>query len=258
MNMPGLFSENLKRPLAIWLVRSEGQALALRLKASLGEVEIFYPQVGEGSARERFRSIFRDYNWVLIMSAGISARYIDGLLLDKHQDPAVVVLDEGGHHAISFLSGHEGGANELAYLVAQITGAVPVVTTAGESRKPLILGIGCRKGTTLECLEEAVGRVLPAKDYSLIREVVTVDLKAEEPGLVEFCRKYALPMRWFSREALAARAWTSKPSAWVQENLGVDGVCEICALMASPTGKLLVGKTTFQGTALALVEDKFN
>lgn len=256
--MPLLSTEKKVRPLAVWLVRREGEPLAERIQTSLPEVKVFYPEAGLLCAKERFRACFADYDWVLVMSTGIAVRYIDGLLVDKHQDPAVVVLDEGGHHAIALLSGHEGGANRLAYLVAQITGAAPVVTTATESRKPLVLGVGCRKGTTLECLEEAVRKVLPEKDFSLIREVVTVDLKAEEPGLVEFCRKHDLPLRWFSREALAARAWATKPSAWVQENLGVDGVCEICALMASPTGKLLVEKTTFQGTAIALVEDKFN
>ena len=44
--------------------------------------------------------------------------------------PAVVVVDEAGQHAISLLSGHIGGANDLTQLVAAASGARPVITTA--------------------------------------------------------------------------------------------------------------------------------
>jgi len=57
---------------------------------------------------------------------------VSGLLEDKTVDPAVVVLDQDGRFAISLVSGHIGGANELARKVARITGGQAVITTASD------------------------------------------------------------------------------------------------------------------------------
>lgn len=70
---------------------------------------------------------------VFIMAAGIVVRTIAPLLADKKTDPAVVVVDEQGKYAVSLLSGHLGGANELARRVAKITGGTAVITTASDT-----------------------------------------------------------------------------------------------------------------------------
>jgi cobalt-precorrin 5A hydrolase len=67
---------------------------------------------------------------VCIMASGIVVRLVAPLLESKASDPAVVVMDEGGKFAISLLSGHLGGANELAERCAFVTGAREVITTA--------------------------------------------------------------------------------------------------------------------------------
>jgi cobalt-precorrin 5A hydrolase len=59
-------------------------------------------------------------------------RLVAPLLRDKREDPAVVVVDDAGHFAVSLLSGHLGGANALARRVAGALGAQAVVTTASE------------------------------------------------------------------------------------------------------------------------------
>ena len=67
---------------------------------------------------------------VFIGAAGIAVRSIAPYVKDKLTDPPVIVMDELGRYVVPLLSGHVGGANELALEIAEATGAVPVVTTA--------------------------------------------------------------------------------------------------------------------------------
>jgi len=267
-----------ERSTGIWLVRREALPLGRRLAAALN-ADLFEPWItaepgrlgcqaqhadealgltAQPTVREQFRATFHTrQRWVLVMASGIAVRFLDGLPESKYSDPAVVVLDEAARFAIPLLSGHEGGANALAYEVARATGAVPTVTTATEAIKPLTLGIGCRKGVSAERIELAVKQALDGRHLNEVREVATIDLKAEEPGLLAFCASHQLPLRVIARSDVAARGWTGKPSEWVQKNVSVDGVCEPCALIASPRGQLIVPKTALNGVTVAIVQDRW-
>jgi cobalt-precorrin 5A hydrolase len=242
--------------LGLWLVRAQDERLAARLQAQLGGV-IYRPWLDAARApKAQFAAAYRQHaQWVMIAATGIAVRFLEGQATDKHSDPAVVVLDAAGRFAVALLGGHEGGANRLAYRVASAAGAVPVVTTASEALKPLVLGIGCRKGASAACIEAAVRLALGPRTIDEVREAATITLKAEEPGLLAFCRRHGLPLRVLSQATVAARAWVTQPSAWVQKHVGLDGVCEPCALIASSRGALLVPKTALDGVAVAVVED---
>lgn len=244
--------------LGIWLVRTEAEPLGERLQQQLGGDLLRPWLVTEMVPLEQFRRVFSVYRqWLLVMATGIAVRYVDGLLHDKRHDPGVVAMDEAARYAIALVGGHEGGANLLAYRVARAVGAVPVVTTATEARKPLVLGISCRKCVTVEAIETAVRLALGDVALDRVREVSTVSVKAEEPGLLAFCERHRLPLRSISLAQIEARPWVSKPSAWVRETLGVDGVCEPAALIACPRGHLAVPKIIHEGVAVAVVLDSW-
>lgn len=90
------------------------------------DLNVIEPSLADLTAR-----LFETADAILFIgAAGIAVRSIAPFLQHKTKDPAVVVMDEKGVFAISLLSGHLGGANELAGLLANLTGAIPVITTA--------------------------------------------------------------------------------------------------------------------------------
>lgn len=129
--------------IAVMAVTAKGAALGQQVAAQLrqsGDAVVCYEKSGRESGDEAIvytslkpmmEEIFNGYDRLLfIMATGIVVRMIAPYVVHKSSDPAVVVMDEGAHHAISLLSGHLGGANEWTAEIAQIAGADPVITTA--------------------------------------------------------------------------------------------------------------------------------
>lgn len=69
---------------------------------------------------------------IFVGAMGICVRTIIPLVADKHTDPAVVCVDSAGRYVIPVLSGHVGGANELARRLARRLGAEAVITTQSD------------------------------------------------------------------------------------------------------------------------------
>ena len=267
---------------------------------------------------------------VYVGAAGIAVRAIAPHLKSKTTDPAVVVVDECARYAIPILSGHLGGANDLARAIGRVCGALPVLTTATDvngvfavdewakrqnclvlnpeqiktvsakllaggtvtvqSSWPIagqpprnvcqtedrgadvlldihpgtgeklhlvpriaVLGVGCKKNVLPQTLETALAAFLTGAGVceQAISAVASIDLKKNEPGLLDFCAAHGWPLKTYPAEQLREVEGQFTPSAFVQGVTGVDNVCERSAVLASG-GTLCQGKTARDGITMAL------
>lgn len=347
----------MSRTLAVHAVTRGGVALGARLAGALGAdlhvPEALAPGAPAGARpfplpmKAALAPLFPAYRGhVFVMAIGAVVRLVAPLLADKRTDPAVVCVDEAGRWAVPVLSGHLGGANDLAREVACLLGGQAVVTTAsdvldtlrvdllgrdlgwtledphgratrasaavvngapvllvqeaGERNfrpaasawpanverrdhlagadlagfeavllvtdrlldldgpelagravllrpRSLALGVGCDRGTPPELVARGVAEVLAHHRLSLrsVRELATLDLKADEPALLALARDLGCPLRTFTAAQLDATAGIATPSATVQRLVGTRGVAEPAALLASGAAGLLVPKRVY-------------
>ena len=111
--------------IAVIQISEAGKDIALSLQRELGAKIILRTDVGK--QWNKFDG------FVFIGAMGICVRTIAPYITDKHEDPAVVCVDSLGLNAISVLSGHIGGANDLAREVASLIGAREVITTQSDN-----------------------------------------------------------------------------------------------------------------------------
>jgi cobalt-precorrin 5A hydrolase len=288
--------------------------------------------------------LFAQYEGIIfIMACGIVVRSIAPFLKDKKNDPAVLVVDERGEYVISLLSGHYGGANQLARQVAACIGGKAVITTAtdlnqapafdlfareqecvieneselkkfsaalvngatvcfytpyrvrgdfsGPIRLPdptrgasgwavvldnrldnqpqagqvlylrpqnLIVGIGCKKGTSKEAIQAGIADFLHKnrRSFLSLKKLVSIEHKAGEAGILEYCRQHGLIFQTLSVAELLQIEPDLPTSAFVKETVGVGNVAEACALLGGDRPRLLCGKTIYPGITLALAEEE--
>lgn len=357
----------------VWFT-AQGEKLAYQVKSALSERMQQQVQIQMGrrpgqSLKEWCREGFEQKQFLIFVGAvGIAVRSIAPFLKDKFTDPAVLALDEQGRYVIPVLSGHVGGGNRWAAVLAEELSAISVITTAtdlngkfavdvfasernltltdrrmakqisaeilagetigffcekkvggslpaeliqseseekeaenvpGEPAGPeksriyvgihrypdrtnilylhpkaLVVGIGCRKGKTMEEIEGFVHKTL--QNHRLAMESVcclaSLDLKKEEPGILEFAGKYQIPFVTFSKEELAEAPGDYTESGFVKEMTGIGNVCERAAVLAAENlsdvssrpeseekaGRLILKKTAECGMTIALAEKEWS
>ncbi len=221
----------------------------------------------EASAAERFTKI-ADLTAALFpvcrglvyaAPCGVVVRALAPLIKNKYEDPAVVVLDAGGRWAVSLLSGHEGGANDLAIRVANLTGAEPVVTTTTEALKSVIVGIGCRRGTPAERIVAAVRESLSDAGVALeeVRLLASAEIKADEEGLIAAAEALGVPIRFIAAEEIRASLRDFSHSDFVAKKVNLPAVAEPAALLAGRKTRFICRKKTYNGITIALAREGF-
>lgn len=325
----------------IILVSESSLPIAKTLQAEIPESRIYAKHDFDGCVRVgRYEDVLMPcFNAsapiIFIGAMGICVRAISPWVFDKHTDSPVVCVDGTGRYAIPVVSGHVGGANDLARHVASILGAEAVITTRSDNellwpldtlgrefgwgtnaenmnaciahfvnRKPtalllgvkdkgteylertspdhvdvffnfedipqekygliinvspfvyetslmminyrpkvLHIGVGCRKGCSLEGVAKHVSDLLAQNGLSTlsIASVGTIELKSNEPMIRSLAAEYGLPVSVFEADELKDID-VPNPSAKVVDVTGVPSVAEAVAIKSSNYGPLLLEK----------------
>lgn len=324
--------------------RSISKKLNQVLKEKGYKVEAFgkYPEgiveKLEGSIYEFTKKCFEEevQGIIFIGALGIAVRAIAANIVSKGKDPAVIVMDDSERFVIPVLSGHIGGANELASYISEKLQVMPVITTAtdghgvfaidtwavknqceildiskikyvssallrGEkvgfvcdypvegklpggfeyetnhkvgicisrniNQKPFedtlnlipkeyIIGVGCRRNVMPNIFEEVLNNVLDDMEISTrqIMNIVSIDIKAREAAILNYCKNNRLEFITYSAEELLKVEGEFTSSAFVKSITGVDNVCERSAQKASEdlNGELVLRKKSCNGVTVAI------
>lgn len=191
---------------------------------------------------EHVQALFRQGEPLLFVCAtGIVMRSLAPVLVSKHDDPPVLVMDEQGQFVIPLLSGHEGGANELARQLSEQLKTMQlcaqlVITTANPYLKPRYsVGMGCERHCPADVLEGLLIQCLAQAGLTLaqIDSIASIDIKADELGLIALAQKLGKPFEtWTVPQLSNVEALLSTRSDYVFKTVGVYGVAESAALVS--------------------------
>ena len=132
---------------------------------------------------------------------------------------------------------------------------------ADRERQPLYLvpqalcvGIGCRKGASREQIDALFEKVMEQNCiwHEAIEMVCSIDLKKEEPGLLDFCAEHFWKLKTYDAETLRNLKGVFTASAFVKQVTGVDNVCERSAKKGSGNGEIRIPKTAQNGVTIAV------
>ncbi len=171
---------------------------------------------------------------IFICATGIVMRTLAPVLENKYQDVPVLVMDEQGRFVIPLLSGHEGGANQLANQIAGLLNAQPVITTAGHYLNPVYtVGMGCERHCPKDELERLLQDCLQQAGLSIdqISSINSIDIKSDEVGLIELAQSLNKPFHtWHKDQLNTMDHLLNSRSEYVFNTVGVYGVAESAAL----------------------------
>ena len=281
---------------------------------------------------------------IFIGACGIAVRAVAPHIVSKLSDSPVIVIDEKGEYVIPVLSGHIGGANELACRIAGCIGAVPVITTATDIRKKFAVDLFAKKNGLFIENKEGIAKIsakvlagdkislsvetghmetedgLPDGFYRLcyppnekadilitseagtfgrlltlrpreyiigagckkrkdpelfaafirnnivkagIREdqiyaLASIDVKENEPAMVEWSQKRKIPFLTYSSEELLSAEGDFSESDFVKSQVGVGNVCERSAMKAAgPGGELILKKYAEDGMTIGIAKRRW-
>lgn len=147
------------------------------------------------------------------------------------------------------------GLSSPAILVIGNVAALACLDYAPARDRTLAVGVGFRRGVSFQQIEAAVSTLLKPYTMADVACVATLESKAQDSALMAFCAHHRLPLLTFSTQDVDAcfdRHPSLRGSPVVHAQVGVEGVCEPCALLAAPRGKLVGQKRILDGVTVAI------
>lgn len=330
--------------IAVITLTERGRMLSERIADALSAFEIrrycFYKHTDENAEKYDDLSaliarIFVGFDaLVFVCACGIAVRMTAPHIRSKAHDPAVIAADDRGQFVIPLLSGHLGGANALAKLLADAVGAQAVITTATDIGgqfspdsfakandllitdldaakaiaaavlnnekiglscaypfrnlppelavtddaeygiviadttefspypvtlhlipKNIAVGIGCKKGTSAQKIKDAVQAAFAEHHLSAERicKAASIDLKANEDGLLRFCDDFGIKLHTYPAEELMQIEGDFAHSDFAEQVTGADNICERSAVMCAG-GRMILRKNARDGVTVAAAE----
>lgn len=114
----------------------------------------------------------------------------------------------------------------------------------------IALGLGCDRNTPASTIDQAISEALTVARLTLadVAGVASIDLKADEAGLLDVAARHGWTIQFFSAAVLAA-VDVPNPSETVRKYTGTPSVSEAAALLAAKADQshLIIEKQKLRG-----------
>ncbi|MFQ5895362.1 MAG: cobalamin biosynthesis protein, partial [Nitrospinota bacterium] len=175
----------------------------------------------------------------------------ESLLLEGHPDLVPPGCSRAGEQGAP--SGPPSACLQLSLEDPPPASPLPAERTALLRPRLLVVGMGCNKGTPEEEVAAVVRDTLREQRlaFASVRNLATVEMKKDEPGLLAFCRAHGFELAVYTREE-ANSVPIPSPSEVVFKHTGVWGVAEPAALLSARGGRLILEKQKRGNCTIAL------
>ena len=148
-----------------------------------------------------------------------------------------------------------GEQTRCGIVIADIMNAKPNPVTLHLIPQSIVLGIGCKKGISAEKIAQIVNTVFTENHIlpERICKAASIDLKANEAGLVQLCKRFGISLQTYSAKELMQVLGDFSHSDFAEKVTGADNICERSAVLCSG-GSLVIRKTAQDGVTVAAAE----
>ena len=246
------------------LVTSHAElAVAEKILAAMPSSRLFLHESmamtkGEGdfaSLGEKTAELFDKYDALVFLTPAVEAvRAISPLVARKAGTPAIIVVDVGGHWAVSLSPGADDGGNKLADRISAVLAAAPEDPPEYDPGRTLIVGIDCSPEVPSATIVSAIEGALDMVDASGkdVRFIASVEDEAKRARFEDVAMKFGRPLRLIAPDLIAN--WKLEFGAGQAEAGGGEpgSTVELSALLSGRKTKLILTQTRIMDVLVAI------